>query len=76
MRHTNLPYDRSAHGPLYTVKQVTEKLQCGKTFVYDLVREEILDSVRLGAVKGIRIPVKSVDKYLRNLKKDDPEQDK
>ena len=65
MRHTNIAYDRSAHGQLLNVKQVMERLGCGKTFVYDLIRDHELESVRLGAVKGIRVPAKSVDKYLR-----------
>lgn len=66
MRHTNIAYDRSAHGQLLNVKQVTERLNCGKTFVYDLIRDGKLEAVRLGAVKGLRVTLKSVDKYRRS----------
>ncbi|HML56013.1 MAG TPA: helix-turn-helix domain-containing protein [Solidesulfovibrio magneticus] len=66
MRQTNIPYDRSAHGQLLNVKQVTERLGCGKTFVYDLIRQGELRSVRLGVVKGLRVTAKSVERYMKS----------
>ena len=47
------------------------RLDCGKTFVYDLIKSHQLESVRLGTRKGLRVPAKSVDKYLR--KRERPE---
>lgn len=65
MRHTNIAYDRSAHGQLLNVKQVMGRLNLGKSFVYELIRRGELESVKLGTRKGIRVPAKSVDKYRR-----------
>ena len=71
VRQTNIPYDRSAYGQLLNVRQVMARLDCGKTFVYDLIKNHQLESVRLGTRKGLRVPAKSVDKYLR--KRERPE---
>ncbi|OLN31309.1 hypothetical protein DVDV_0097 [Desulfovibrio sp. DV] len=65
MRQTNLPHDRTAHGPLLNVKQVMERLDCSKTFVYDLIKSQQLAHVRLGTVKGLRVPEKSLKLYIR-----------
>lgn len=65
MRQTNLPYDRTAHGKLLNVRQVMEWLDCSKSFVYDLIKTQELAHVRLGAVKGMRVPERSVRLYIR-----------
>lgn len=65
MRQTNLPYDRTAHGKLLTVLRVSEMLECSKSFVYNLIKLKELAYVRLGSVKGMRVPEKSVRLYIR-----------
>ena len=53
------------HGQLLNVKQVMERLDCSKSFVYELIRSQELTHVRLGTVKGLRVPEKSVRLYIR-----------
>ncbi|MGD9643896.1 MAG: helix-turn-helix domain-containing protein [Elusimicrobiales bacterium] len=65
MSKTNLPYDRAAEGPLLTVKKVMAKLDCSKTFAYELIKKGELKHVRLGDVKGLRVTEKSVERYIR-----------
>lgn len=65
MSKTNLPYDRAAEGPWWTVQKVKEKLDCSRSFVYKLVARGELRSLRLGDVKGIRISEKSLYYYIK-----------
>uniref|UniRef100_I2Q2Q2 DNA-binding protein, excisionase family n=1 Tax=Desulfovibrio sp. U5L TaxID=596152 RepID=I2Q2Q2_9BACT len=65
MSPTNLPYDRSAEGPLLTVQKVMTRLDCSRSFVYKLISGGKLKHVRLGDVKGMRVTEKSVERYLR-----------
>jgi len=69
MRQTNLPYDRAAHGRLLTVPKVMELLECSRSFVYQLIKKNKLKHIRLGVVKGLRVPEKSVLKYLNDMAK-------
>ncbi len=68
MSPTNLPYDRTAEGPLLTVRKVVERLDCSRSFVYLLIKKGDLKHVRLGDVKGLRVTEKSVERYLRRKK--------
>lgn len=65
MRNTNIPYDRTAEGPLITVKKLMAWLDCSRAHAYRLVRRGEFTVVPVGNVKGIRVTTKSVERYLR-----------
>ena len=64
MSKTNLPYDRTAEGPLLTVVRLMAMLDCSRSFAYKLIKRGEFKVVRLGDVKGVRITSKSVERYL------------
>ncbi len=59
----NIPYDRTAEGRLLNVAQVMERLNCSRSFVYKLVGAGKLKALRIGAVKGLRVTEKSLDRF-------------
>ncbi|GFK95460.1 hypothetical protein NNJEOMEG_03323 [Fundidesulfovibrio magnetotacticus] len=65
MSNTNLPYDRAAEGKPLTVPEVKERLNCSRSFVYKLINRRELKVIRLGDKKGIRVPERSVNRYLK-----------
>ena len=65
MSKTNLPYDRTAEGPLLTVQRLVVWLDCSRAHAYRLIHQGEFKVVRLGDVKGIRVTTKSVERYLR-----------
>lgn len=65
MSKTNLPYDRTAEGPLVTVRKLMGWLDCSRSHAYRLIHQGEFKIVRLGDVKGIRVTSKSVERYLR-----------
>ncbi|MGE4536527.1 MAG: helix-turn-helix domain-containing protein [Desulfovibrio sp.] len=68
MSKTNLPYDRTAEGPLLTVARVMAALDCSRSFAYALIKRGEFKVVRLGDAKGLRVTQKSVDRYIRRKK--------
>lgn len=50
---------------LYTVPQVAEVLNVGRTVTYDLIRTGRLRSVKIGNLR--RVPVEAIDEYLSTL---------
>lgn len=50
---------------LYTVPQVTEMLNIGRTATYDLIRTGRLKSVKIGALR--RVPNTALTDFLRGL---------
>lgn len=50
---------------LYTVPQVTEILNLGRTAAYDLIRTGRLKSVKIGASR--RVPASAVSDFLADL---------
>ena len=65
MSTTNIPYDRTAEGPLLTVQKLMVRLDCSKSFAYKLIARGEFKVVRLGDVKGIRVTEKSLEKYIQ-----------
>jgi len=54
------------HQPqLYTVNQVTEILNIGRTATYDLIRTGRLQSVKIGALR--RVPASAVDAFIQDI---------
>ena len=50
---------------LYTVNQVTEILNIGRTATYDLIRTGRLQSVKIGALR--RVPAAAVVAFIQDL---------
>ncbi|EFL53022.1 hypothetical protein DesfrDRAFT_0070 [Solidesulfovibrio fructosivorans JJ]] len=67
MSTTNLPYDRTAEGPLLTVARVMATLDCSRSFAYKLIKRGEFKVVRLGDAKGIRVTEKSLERYIRRM---------
>jgi len=70
MRTTNIPYDRTAEGPLITVKKLMDWLDCSRAHAYRLVHRGEFKVVPVGDVKGLRVTTKSVERYLRRREKE------
>lgn len=51
--------------PLLTVEEVAERLRCGRTTAYGLVKSGAIDSVKLGKLR--RVPPAAVDAYVDRL---------
>jgi excisionase family DNA binding protein len=47
---------------LLTPEQVADLLSCGRTYVYRLIREGQIESVKLGRLR--RVPRESVDRFI------------
>ena len=51
---------------LLTVREVAERLGCGRTFVYELISTGELETVKLGRLR--RVPVAAVDALVERHK--------
>lgn len=52
------------HEKLLDVQQVRKRLNCSKSYVYALIDRGELLCIKLGKVKGYRIPEEAVDQYM------------
>jgi len=52
------------YSDVVTVEQLAEMLKIGRNTAYELVRANIIPSVRIG--RGIRIPKQTIIKYITN----------
>jgi len=57
-----------AHALLLTVREVAERLGCGRTFVYELISTGELETVKLGRLR--RVPVAALDALVERLRVD------
>jgi excisionase family DNA binding protein len=55
-----------ARALLLTVREVAERLGCGRTFVYDLISSGELETVKLGRLR--RVPVAALDALVERLR--------
>ena len=53
---------------LLTVREVAERLGCGRTFVYELISSGELETVKLGRLR--RVPVAALDALVERLRVD------
>jgi excisionase family DNA binding protein len=53
---------------LLTVREVAERLGCGRTFVYELISSGDLETVKLGRLR--RVPVAALDALVERLRVD------
>jgi len=53
---------------LLTVREVAERLGCGRTFVYELISSAELETVKLGRLR--RVPVAALDALVERLRAD------
>jgi excisionase family DNA binding protein len=62
------PRERSARALalLLTITDVAERLGCGRTFVYELIRSGELETVKLGRLR--RVPVAALDAWIERLR--------
>src|ERR1700685_3238003 len=51
---------------LLTVREVAERLGCGRTFVYELISAGDLETVKLGRLR--RVPVAALDALIERLR--------
>ena len=54
-----------AGGELLTPEEAAGRLRIGRTFIYSLLREKVIPSVKIGRARRVR--VQDVDEYIRNL---------
>lgn len=52
-------------GGLLTPEEAAGRLRIGRTFIYLLLREGVIPSVKIGRVRRVR--VRDVDKYVESL---------
>lgn len=52
-------------GGLLTPEEAAGRLRIGRTFIYQLLREGVIPSVKIGRVRRVR--VRDVDKYVESL---------
>jgi excisionase family DNA binding protein len=58
---------------LYTVKDVAERLKCGKSTVYDLIKSEALAVTKIGAFGGgVRVMGSDIEAFLGSRKTGGP----
>lgn len=58
---------------LYTVKEVTEFLKCGKSTVYDLIKSDALAVTKIGAFGGgVRVMGSDIEAFLGSRKTGGP----
>jgi excisionase family DNA binding protein len=57
-----------ARALLLTVREVAERLGCGRTFVYELITSGDLEAVKLGRLR--RVPVAALDALVERLRVD------
>jgi excisionase family DNA binding protein len=55
----------STGGGLLTPEEAAGRLRIGRTFIYLLLREGVIPSVKIGRVRRVR--VRDVDKYVESL---------
>ena len=53
---------------LNTIPQTCDRLQCGRSTIYALIKDGQLRPIKLG--KLTRIPDSEIDRYIRSLKTD------
>jgi len=53
---------------LLTVREVAERLGCGRTFVYELISSGEIETVKLGRLR--RVPVAALDALVERLRVD------
>lgn len=59
---------------LYTVKEVTEFLKCGKSTVYNLINSQAIAVIKIGALGGgIRIMGSDIGAFLDSQKSGGPQ---
>ena len=51
---------------LLTIREVAERLGCGRTFVYELISSGELETVKLGRLR--RVPVAALDALIERLR--------
>jgi excisionase family DNA binding protein len=54
-----------ADGDLLTPEEAARRLRIGRTFIYQLLREGAIPSVKIGRVRRVR--VRDVDKFVEKL---------
>jgi excisionase family DNA binding protein len=54
-----------AGGELLTPEEAARRLRIGRTFIYSLLREGAIPSVKIGRVRRVR--VRDLDEYVRTL---------
>jgi excisionase family DNA binding protein len=54
-----------AGGELLTPEEAAGRLRIGRTFIYQLLREGVIPSVKIGRVRRVR--VRDVDRYVESL---------
>jgi excisionase family DNA binding protein len=57
-----------ARAVLLTVREVADRLGCGRTFVYELISSGALETVKLGRLR--RVPVAALDALVERLRVD------
>jgi len=57
---------RRARALLLSVREVAERLGCGRTFVYELISSGQLETVKLGRLR--RVPVAALDALVERLR--------
>jgi excisionase family DNA binding protein len=65
VRTNGMGSDALVGGALLTPEEVGERLRIGRTFVYKLLREGAIPSVKIGRVRRVR--VQDADRYVRSL---------